>query len=94
MTNLVMVISAFCHCATCCTVAGQPTASGAMPRVGVTVAGPRRIPFGTRIHIAGIGWRKVQDRAAMKFDDRIDVFVRNHAEAVRFGIRHKLVFIP
>ena len=56
-----------------------------MPEVGKTVAAPRNIPFGSVLHIQGVGYRRVDDRLAKKYDDRVDVFFATHAEAVRFG---------
>lgn len=93
--TIISTISAFCHCAACCGVAGQPTASGAWPREGITIAAPRSIPFGTRVHIDGIGWRTVQDRMARRFDGkRWDVFVTDHQRAKRLGIRTVKITIP
>ena len=58
-----------------------------MPKPGITVAGPRSIPFGTRVWIEGVGVRVVQDRLARKYDGRFDVFFASHKEALRFGKR-------
>jgi 3D (Asp-Asp-Asp) domain-containing protein len=81
-------VTAYCPCKVCCGQwAGGPTASGKMPVVGVTCAGPRRIPFGTRVRIEGLGERVVQDRLARKYDGRFDVFFASHKEALRFGKR-------
>jgi 3D (Asp-Asp-Asp) domain-containing protein len=86
-TNRQYTVTAYCHCSTCCGRSGQPTANGATPTVGVTVAAPRAIPFGTRLRIEGLGERIVQDRQSKKFDDRIDIFMASHEEAVKFGVR-------
>lgn len=80
-------VTAYCHCAVCCGEAGNPTASGKMPKVGVTIAAPRSIPFGTKLHIQGVGVRTVQDRLPLRYDSRIDVFFGSHQEAKRFGIK-------
>lgn len=81
-------VTAYCPCQVCCAeYAGGPTASGRMPRVGHTVAGPRWMRFGTRLKIPGVGQRVVHDRLAKAYDHRIDVFVRTHREAARFGAR-------
>ena len=87
ITNI--LISAYCACSLCCgSHADGITASGRKPVQGVTVAASRSIPFGTRIHIEGIGWRTVQDRMAKRFDKtRMDVYFKRHADAKRFGIR-------
>lgn len=85
MTNL--VITAYCACSVCCGKwSGGPTASGVMPRQGVTAAA-NAFPFGTRLRIQGVGERVVQDRMSRRFPNRVDVFFDTHAEARRFGIR-------
>ena len=80
-------VTAYCPCARCCGKANQPTASGKMPTAGVTVAGPRRVPFGTVVEIEGVGRRVVQDRLAKRFDNRWDVFMPSHKAALIFGTR-------
>src|SRR4051812_6219973 len=87
ITNRQYTVTAYCHCSTCCGRPGKPTANGSMPTAGVTVAAPRSIPFGTRLRIEGLGERIVQDRAAKKFNDRIDVFMESHEAALKFGVR-------
>jgi 3D (Asp-Asp-Asp) domain-containing protein len=56
-------VSAYCHCRVCTHRGDGITASGVRVREGTTIAAPRSIPFGTRIHIPGAGWRTVQDRS-------------------------------
>ena len=81
-------VTAYCPCKVCCGQwAGGPTASGKMPKACVTCAGPRSIPFGTRVWIEGVGVRVVQDRLARKYDGRFDLYFATHAEALRFGKR-------
>ena|SRR5882672_5419596 len=80
-------VTAYCHCAKCCGRAGQPAANGKMPTAGVTAAGPRAVPFGTRLIIEGLGERIVQDRQLKRFDDRIDIFMPDHESALKFGVR-------
>lgn len=58
-----------------------------MPVQGITVAGPRRIPFGTWVEIEGVGRRRVDDTLARRYDNRFDVFFGSHSDAKRFGIR-------
>lgn len=86
-------VTAYCHCKRCNGKSGQPTASGVMPRVGITVAGPRHIPFGTRVFIPGLGVRIVQDRTHKKFDGRWDVFMTSHQTARQFGKQQLTVTI-
>lgn len=82
-------VSAYCSCRICCGDWSQfgETASGAKPRAGITIAAPRSVPMGTRVYVAGLGWRVVQDRLARRHDDRWDVFVSTHEQARRFGVR-------
>jgi 3D (Asp-Asp-Asp) domain-containing protein len=87
------VVTQYCHCARCCGKANQPTASGAYPKAGLTVAGPRKLPFGTKVQIEGLGTYIVQDRTARRHDGVFDVFVGSdkgaHQRAIKFG-RQKL----
>ena len=92
--RFVATVTAYCHCAKCCGVAGQPTANGVMPVEGVTVAGPRSVPFGTRVKIEG--WKAtyvVQDRLAKRYDDRWDIFMRDHERAKQWGIKQRTITI-
>jgi len=56
-----------------------------MPKEGITIAAPRNIPFGTVLEIESIGTRVVQDRTALKFNGRIDLYFESHESAKRFG---------
>lgn len=72
---------------------GQKTASGTWPKEGRTVAGPRWIPFGTRVYIDGIGWRIVEDRTHERFDGRYDVYMDDHSRCMAWGIQERAVQI-
>lgn len=65
------------------------TASGKVPRVGVTAAS-NRFKFGTKVFIEGIGERIIQDRMGSSHKG-IDVFVRTHREAKKLGIQYRKV---
>ena len=82
-------VTAYCPCAICCGVMGGTgiTASGRQAVQGVTVAGPRSLPLGTKVLISGLGVFTVQDRLAKRYDDRFDVFFADHSTAKRFGKR-------
>jgi 3D (Asp-Asp-Asp) domain-containing protein len=86
-------VTAYCPCVKCCGAwaAGRRTASGVVPKAGVTIAAPRHVPFGTRLYVEGVGWRVVQDRLAKRYDNRLDVFVNNHHTALAFGKQRKQV---
>lgn len=93
MTNFLAIVSFWCACKICTGTPGQPTASGIMPRVGITISAPRSVPFGTRVELAGIGRRIVQDRTSLRYDHRWDVFVSSHEKAKRLGIKKVMVTI-
>lgn len=82
-------VTGYCACARCCGVwAGGKTSNGSKPQQGVTVAASRSIPMGTRVRIQGVGVRVVQDRLAVRYDNRVDVFFASHADAIKFGKRN------
>ncbi|WP_413541957.1 3D domain-containing protein [Brevibacillus sp. WF146] len=63
------------------------TASGERVREGVTAACPPELPFGTRVHIEGVGERVCQDRGGAIKGRRVDVYIADRSEALRFGRR-------
>ncbi len=83
ITNIV-ILTAYCWCAKCCGESGKPTASGVMPKVGVTIAAPRSIPLGTKVYL-GSRTLIVQDRTSRKYNGRWDLFVESHEQAKKFG---------
>lgn len=96
MTNVISnaVLTAYCACRLCCGPnATGLTASGVRPTAGLTIAGPRSVPFGTVVYIPTIGRRVVQDRTARRFDGRWDVYFTRHADARRFGKRANTVYV-
>ncbi|MDA8210365.1 MAG: 3D domain-containing protein [Clostridia bacterium] len=69
------------------------TASGVRARRWHTIAASRSYPFGTRIHIPALGKTfVVQDRGGAIRGNRLDLFVGDRKEALRFG-RRRLVGI-
>ncbi|GMW03266.1 MAG: hypothetical protein AMXMBFR84_44000 [Candidatus Hydrogenedentota bacterium] len=60
------------------------TASGVKAKPG-TVAADKRYPFGTIMDIPGYGRGIVQDRGGAIQGDHIDVFFKNHGDALRWG---------
>lgn len=82
-------ITHYCNCSQCCGQwAGGPTASGAMPEAGVTVAAG--LPFGTEIEINGERYT-VQDRGVSGM--WIDVYCGSHDEALARGMYTADVYI-
>lgn len=83
-------ISAYCPCKKCCgPTAPNLTAIGVWPIEGITVAGPRRFPLGTRVKITfgtNVLYRTIHDRLNTIYDNRFDLFFTNHDTALKFGI--------
>ena len=83
LTNL--VVTAYCACQICCGKhATGLTADGHVPRQGITVAASRSLPFGTRLVINGHTYT-VQDRLALAYDSRVDIYFKRHRDAKKFG---------
>lgn len=85
--------TAYCSCPICCGKwSGGPTASGVMPREGVTIAADKRVlPFNTCLELPGLGRRLVQDTGSAIKMFRIDVFFSDHTNAVVFGFKRDLL---
>jgi 3D (Asp-Asp-Asp) domain-containing protein len=77
---------------------GTVTATGTRPAPGIIAADPAVLPFGTRIRLSGLDARyngvyTVRDTGASIRGRRIDLFMRDCNEAVRFGRRSATVAI-
>ena len=89
-----VTVTAYCACKICCGKNAKGiTAAGTRPMQGRTVAAPRTIPLGTRIHIEGIGWRTVEDRTARRYDGRVDIYFASHKDALNWGIKQRKTVI-
>lgn len=91
------LVTAYCLCAACCGETGRNTASGRPPVVGVTIAAPRSVPFGTWVRIEVPGrpplLRRVDDRTARRYDGRWDLLVDSHLSAKRWGARRAVLYL-
>lgn len=81
------IITGYCKCEICCgkwsKFAG--TASGALPKAGVTVAAdPSVLPFGTKVVLDGHIYT-VQDTGSAVKAKHLDVFCNTHEEAKQYG---------
>lgn len=88
-------ITAYCACNKCCGKWSKTgtTSSGTKPVTGRTAAGPRYIPLGTVVYIAGVGVRTVEDRTARRFDGRWEIYFNSHQSAKAFGKRELKVYV-
>lgn len=69
------------------------TASGERVEAGVTVACPKELPFGTRVDIENVGVRTCTDRGGAIKGKRLDVYIPEIEEALKFGKRELNVSI-
>lgn len=69
------------------------TASGRPVEAQVTAACPRELPFGTRVEIEGVGERTCTDRGGRIKGNRIDVYIPEISDALKFGKRELEVTI-
>lgn len=82
-------VTFYCSCRRCCGKwAGSPTASGAWPVEGRTVA-CGSLPLGTHIFMFGQEY-VVEDRGVT--GKHIDVYMESHAECLRNGVKYADVF--
>ena len=83
-------ITFYCNCSKCCgSWSGGPTASGAMPSTGRTVA-MSGLPFGTKVSINGSVYT-VEDRGVS--GNAVDIYVGSHSEALNRGMYYADVYI-
>lgn len=65
---------------------GNRCSTGVYPKVGRTVAvDPKVIPYGTYIYVEGYGVRIAEDCGGAIKNNRLDVFVDSHQEAIQLG---------
>lgn len=74
----VLNCSAYCH-------SGNPTASGAWPKVGMAAAD--HLPFGSLVTLPDGRVLVVMDRFGGNYRDRLDIFMSSKAECWQFGRR-------
>jgi peptidoglycan DL-endopeptidase CwlO len=87
-TNIITAtITAYCACKLCCgNNAKGICANNKPPTQNHTIAASRIYPFGTRVRIEGKEY-VVEDRLALRFDKRFDIFFASHNEAKKYGIK-------
>lgn len=85
--------SAYCSCAKCCGKTTGITSSGAKASSWYTLAAGKGYPIGTVIYIPYFkdkpngGWFVVQDRGGAISNNRLDVYMGSHGQALQFGRR-------
>lgn len=97
-----MNTSAYCACVKCCGKTNGITSSGELATSWYTVAAGRGYPIGTIIYVPSLsnqingGWFIVQDRGGAIKNNKMDIFLDTHQEALVFGRRtlECYVYIP
>lgn len=91
LRSLQCELTAYCPCAKCCGEwAGGNTASGTVPTEGRTVGVDQAvIPLGATVYIDGHAY-KAEDTGAFR-GNIVDIYMKNHEEALRFGRREATV---
>lgn len=86
--------TAYCNCSKCCGIwAGGPTASGAMPVAGRTIAvDPNVVPIGSTVFIDGHAYI-AEDTGSGVYGNSIDIFHSSHQAALNWGVRYKNVYL-
>lgn len=86
--------SAYCSCARCCGKSNGITSSGRPATEWHTVAAGSGYPIGTVIYIPALadkpngGWFVVEDRGGAISNNRIDIYMGSHSQALTFGRRN------
>lgn len=87
-------VTAYCACEKCCGKwavlnGGGYTASGTKVEEGRTIAVyPKQIPFGTEVHIEGMGTYIAEDTGSAIKENCIDIYFDSHKEALNFGVKY------
>lgn len=91
----VFTVTAYCSCEQCCGEwADGYTFTGDKATEGITVATyPDQIPLGTEIEIEGVGTRIAQDIGGSIYENRIDLYMSSHSEALEWGVQELEVWI-
>ena len=85
--------SAYCSCSLCCGKSNGITSSGRHASEWHTVAAGSGYPIGTVIYIPALadkpngGWFVVEDRGGAISNNRIDIYMGSHSQALTFGRR-------
>ena len=91
--------SAYCACMSCCGKTNGVTSSGAIAKEWYTIAAGKSYPIGTVIYVPALadkpngGWFVVEDRGGAISDNKIDIYMGSHSQAIIFGRRNLECYI-
>lgn len=83
--------SAYCACMKCCGKTNGITSSGVKASSWCTLAAGKAYPVGTIIYIPSLsnkpngGWFIVQDRGGAISNNKLDIYMGTHSQALQFG---------
>ena len=88
-------LSFYCTCEKCCgAYATGLTKSGTTVTEGRTIAvDPKVIPLGSRVYIDGYGVFIAEDVGSAIKENKIDIAVGNHEQALKLGIDEATVYL-
>lgn len=64
------------------------TSDGTKAKKGTIAADIRRYPYGTRMYVPGYGWGVVHDTGSAIKGNHIDVFFKDHDDALEWGRKY------
>ncbi len=64
------------------------TSDGTKAKKGTIAADISKYPYGTRMHVPEYGWGEVHDTGSAVKGDHIDVFFKDHDDAVAWGRKY------
>ena len=91
--------SAYCACMSCCGKTNGVTSSGSVAKEWYTIAAGSGYPIGTVIYIPALadkpngGWFVVEDRGGAISNNKIDIYMGSHSQAIIFGRRNLECYI-
>ena len=69
------------------------TASGMKAQRGIVAVDTKVIPFGTKLYIEGYGYAVAGDTGSAIKGNKIDVFIDDYNDAMRYGVKHVNVYV-
>lgn len=75
------------------TYTGNNTATGKPPAVGLVAVDPSVIPLGSRLYVEGYGYAQAADTGGSIKGDRIDLFMEEANQCIKWGRRMVKVYI-
>jgi len=94
-----MNASAYCPCVKCTGKTNGITSSGVHASAGHTIAAGSMYPIGTKMYIPSLansengGWFVVEDRGGAISNNKIDIYMNSHQEAIKFGRKNLKVYV-